>query len=58
MVLAVDTAMGVITRADLGTIVQTQTIDRTEPNDDDLAALELLKGTVKHLPGNNTRRRS
>lgn len=49
--LAVDATTGAITRAHLGQMVQTLVIDRTEPTDDDLAALESLKSNVNHCPG-------
>jgi hypothetical protein len=49
--LRVDTEMYVITRVELGPMVQTLTIDRTEPTDKDLADLERLKSTVKHFRG-------
>jgi len=49
--LTVDAGLCVITRADLGHMVQSLTIDRTEPTDEDRAALEHLKSTVKQFPG-------
>jgi len=41
--LTVNAAMYVITRAELGPMMQTLIIDRTEPTDQDLADLEALK---------------
>ena len=41
----------VITKVDLGRMVQTLTIDRTEPTADDLAALAVLKSEVKEFAG-------
>lgn len=52
--LVVDTATYAITRVDLGHMVQTLTIDRTEPTAEDLADLEDLKATVKPFPGTMT----
>lgn len=49
--LTVDAEMYAITRVELGYTVQTLIIDRTEPTDKDLAALESLKSTVKGFPG-------
>lgn len=49
--LRVDAEMYVITLADLGHMVQTLTVDRTEPTDEDLAELESLKSTVKRFTG-------
>jgi hypothetical protein len=46
-VLTVDAGSYVITRAELGHMVQSLTVDRTEPTPDDLAALETLKSEVK-----------
>ncbi len=49
--LTVEAGLSVITRADLGHMVQSLTIDRTEPTDEDRAVLEHLKSTVKQFPG-------
>lgn len=49
--LVVDATRCIITRADLGHLVQTLSIDRTDPTDEDLTALERLKSTVKHFSG-------
>lgn len=49
--LIVDAALCIITRADLGRMVQTLTIDRTDPTDGDVADLDRLKATVRRSPG-------
>jgi hypothetical protein len=49
--LTVDAETYVITRADLGRMVQTLVVERTEPTPDDLAALEALKSEVKEFSG-------
>lgn len=49
--LTVDAELYVITRADLGHMVQTLVVDRTEPTDEDLAALEAIKSTVQQFTG-------
>lgn len=48
--LAIDPETCAITRVELGHMVQTLTIDRTEPSAEDLAALDSLKSTVKRAP--------
>ena len=49
--LTVDAGLCVIVRADLGHMVQSLIIDRTEPTGEDRAVLEHLKSTVKRFPG-------
>ena len=49
--LRVDAQTYVITRADLGHMVQTLEIDRTEPTEPDLAALEAIKSAVQQFTG-------
>jgi hypothetical protein len=49
--LTVDAELYVITRADLGHMVQALVVDRTEPTDEDLAALEAIKSTVQQFTG-------
>jgi hypothetical protein len=46
-----DAEMYVITRVELGHMVQTLDIDRTEPTEADLAALEAIKSTVREFTG-------
>ncbi|SFT64813.1 hypothetical protein [Arthrobacter sp. ov118] len=48
--LTVNASLYVITRAQLGPVLQTLSIDRTAPAQEDLAVLESLKSTVKHSP--------
>jgi hypothetical protein len=40
-----------VTRVELGHMVQTLAIERTEPTGEDLAALEAIKSTVKVFMG-------
>lgn len=49
--LTVDAETYVITQADLGHMVQTLVVDRTDPTDEDLAALEAIKSTVQQFTG-------
>jgi hypothetical protein len=49
--LSVDAATYAITRVELGHMVQTLTIARTEPTVDDFVALEAIKSTVKEFSG-------
>jgi hypothetical protein len=49
--LTVDAESYVITRVELGHMMQTLTIARTEPTADDLAVLETLKSEVKEFSG-------
>jgi hypothetical protein len=49
--LTVDADTYVITRVELGHSVQTLDVDRTEPTDEDLAALDAIKSTVREFTG-------
>ena len=49
--LTVDATLCIITRADLGHMVQTLIVDRTKPTDADLADLESLKSNVRRFRG-------
>ncbi|MFF2032496.1 hypothetical protein [Arthrobacter sp. NPDC058192] len=49
--LTVDAETYAITRTDLGHMVQMLEIDRTEPTESDLAALETIKSTVQQFTG-------
>lgn len=49
--LTVSSEAYVITKAEMGHMVQTLAITRTTPTDDDLAALEAIKTTVKEFSG-------
>lgn len=49
--LRVDAELYVITMADLGHMVQTLVVDRTEPTGEDLAALEAIKSTEQQFTG-------
>ena len=49
--LTVDAETYVITEADLGHMVQTLVVDRTEPTEADLTALEAIKSTVQQFTG-------
>lgn len=53
--VSVDATLCVITRGDLDYMVQTLTIDRTEPAEEDRAPLESLKSTVKRFPWTHLR---
>lgn len=49
--LTVDAERHVITRVELGHMIQSLTIGRTEPTGDDLAALQTIKSSVQQFTG-------